>query len=113
MRGTEKQIAFAQDIIKRIHEYESELFTMQGFKDLEEYGKKAWKDLFNQTDAAMSNAYAGDIIDTFATSVKKQYGFDAYDMLCCIFGFVKDHNNKLANEIKQSAEWQFAFGGNL
>ena len=58
MKGTEKQIAFAKDLVKEFDEIMDSLIA-----ECPEQYKAMWIGIKEKTDAIFSEAYAGDVID--------------------------------------------------
>ncbi len=58
MKGTEKQISYAEDLIKKMNSKFDELLS-----ECPEDKKEMWEGIVNKYNSIMSDAYAGDVIN--------------------------------------------------
>lgn len=92
MKGTEKQIAFAKNLMKIMNERFSELIAA-----CPEENKQMWIDSTNGLNKIMNESYAGDVIDLLID--RDETNFMKYYKALCVS--VSIGCSPLANRIKE------------
>lgn len=68
MKGTEKQIAFATDLISKMNQRFNELLN-----DCPDDKKSYWTDVIKDYNTIMDQSYAGDVIELLNDIYEKDY----------------------------------------